>query len=478
MSSEKENNCRLFQAVPCADDACIGHLGVRAKGCTVVGHQTLLYAPAGSLLLLDVVSGDIGVQGGAYGVGLAGSRPQDGCQLLTGGGDKAARQRIVQIQGRTVGIGKVTQTRSAQHDAKCGCTGGETRVKLAGVARCGRRGLLGHQYDLPIAPHRDLVSVAAVADYGAHNGYIGIGCTAVDQCGIGLYGNGVGLLRRSAGDIKTGVAFRKAIIYRHMEGPATLIAHSGKGNVAAFRQSGLVYKIAAGDGKLGRVGVAYIHGVGKQAAADGKRGGTSSGDNLVVKQAVFDGDGSVIILKLHTLFKGSALDRGLIAGRGVYLNSFLKGAAGDGFVVDHHPLEGTVGDGAVVVHILLEGTAGDGAGVAHHPLEGAAGDGLVVVPPPQEDAAGYGAPVVHIPQEAAAGDGVVVEHHPLEGTAGDGAVVIHIRLEGAAGDGSVVVHLPLEGTVGDGSEVSHLPLEDAVEDGAVIVGFTADGAAD
>ena len=115
---------------------------------------------------------------------------------------------------------------------------------------------------------------------------------------------------------------------------------------------------------------------------DGKRGVTFFGYNLTVKQAVADGDGSVRTLERHTLFKGPALDRGLIAGRGVYLDSFLKGAAGDGFVVDHHPLEGTVGDGAVVVHILLEGTAGDGAGVAHHPLEGAAGDGLVVVPPP------------------------------------------------------------------------------------------------
>ena len=48
----------------------------------MVGEQTLLCAPAGGFLLLDSVSGDIGVQGGAYGVGLAGSRPQDGCQLL------------------------------------------------------------------------------------------------------------------------------------------------------------------------------------------------------------------------------------------------------------------------------------------------------------------------------------------------------------------------------------------------------------
>ena len=441
----------------------------------------MLHAPAGGLLLLDIVSGDIGIQGGAYRVGLAGSRPQDVCQLLPGGGDKAARQGIVQVQGRDVSIGDITQTRSAQHDAKCGCAGGEARVNLVAgfvrFVRCGRRGLLGHQHDgLRLIHFNGVTAVIVFPDFiGSHNGYAV--CKAVGQCSISLYGNGVGLLRRSAGDIKTGVAFRKAIIYRHLEVSAILIAHSGKGNVAAFRHNGLVHKIAAGDLKIGRVGDAYIHGVGKQAAADGKRGATSFGENLAVKQAVADGDGSVIILKLHTLFKGSALDRGLIAGRGVYLDSFLKGAAGDGFVVDHHPLEGTVGDGAVVVHILLEGTAGDGAGVAHHPLEGAAGDGLVVVPP-QEDAAGYGAPVVHIPQEAAAGDGVVVEHHPLEGTAGDGAVVIHIRLEGAAGDGSVVVHLPLEGTVGDGSEVSHLPLEDAVEDGAVIVGFTANGAAD
>ena len=232
-----------------------------------------------------------------------------------------------------------------------------------------------------------------------------------------------------------------------MEVSAILIAHSGKGNVAAFRHNGLVHKIAAGDGKLVRVGAAYIHGVGKQAAADGKRGVTFFGYNLTVKQAVADGDGSVRTLERHTLFKGPALDRGLSAGGGVYLDSFLKGAAGDGFVVDHLPLEGTVGDGAVVVHILLEGTAGDGAGVAHHPLEGAAGDGLVVVPP-QEDAAGYGAPVVHIPQEAAAGDGAVVEHHPLEGAVGDGIVVVHIPLEGAVGDGAVIV-----GIIADGAAV-------------------------
>ena len=271
----------------------------------------------------------------------------------------------MQVQGRTVDICGITQTRSAQHDAKCGCAGRERRVKLAGVARCGRRGHLGHQNDLFIAPHRDLVSVAAVADYGAHNGYIGIGigCTAVDQCGIGLYGNGVGLLRRSAGDIKTAVAlFRPVSIYRHMEGSATLIAHSGKGNVAAVRQGRLVYKIAAGDGKLGRVGAAYIHGVGKQAAADGKRGVTFFGYNLTVKQAVADGDGSVRTLERHTLFKGPALDRGLSAGGGVYLDSFLKGAAGDGAaVVVQNPLEGTVGDGAAeVVRLPLEGAAGDG----------------------------------------------------------------------------------------------------------------------
>ena len=127
----------LFQAVPCADDACIGHLGVRAEGCAVVGEQTLLHAPAGGLLLLDIVSGDIGIQCGAYRVGLAGSRPQDVCQLLPGRGDKAARQGIVQVQGRDVSIGDITQTRSAQHDAKCGCAGGEARVDLvAGFVRC------------------------------------------------------------------------------------------------------------------------------------------------------------------------------------------------------------------------------------------------------------------------------------------------------------------------------------------------------
>ena len=68
----------------------------------MVGEQTLLCAPAGGFLLLDVVSGDIGIQCGAYRVGLAGSRPQDVCQLLTGGGDKAARQGVVQVQGRVI----------------------------------------------------------------------------------------------------------------------------------------------------------------------------------------------------------------------------------------------------------------------------------------------------------------------------------------------------------------------------------------
>ena len=150
-----------------------------------------------------------------------------------------------------------------------------------------------------------------------------------------------------------------------MEGFAILIAHSGKGNVAAFRHNGLVHKIAAGDLKIGRVGDAYIHGVGKQAAADGKRGATYSGENLAVKQAVADGDGGVIILKIHTLFKGSALDLGLIAGGGVYLDSFLKGAAGDGAVVARFPLEGAAGDDAGVVHRSLEGAAGDDAGDGH-----------------------------------------------------------------------------------------------------------------
>ena len=145
-----------------------------------------------------------------------------------------------------------------------------------------------------------------------------------------------------------------------MEGSATLIAHSGKAGVAAFRQSGLVYKIAAGDGK---------------------RGVTFFGYNLTVKQAVADGDGSVRTLERHTLFKGPALDRGLSAGGGVYLDSFLKGAAGDGAaVVVQNPLEGTVGDGAAeVVRLPLEGAVGDGTGVVHIPLEGAAGDDAVIV---------------------------------------------------------------------------------------------------
>ena len=126
----------------------------------MVGEQTLLCAPAGGLLLLDIVSGDIGIQGGAYRVGLAGSRPQDVCQLLPGRGDKAVRQRIVQIQGSAVDISDITQTRSAQYHAKCGCTGGERRVKLAGFVRWGCRRLLGHQHDLFKVLYRDLVNVA------------------------------------------------------------------------------------------------------------------------------------------------------------------------------------------------------------------------------------------------------------------------------------------------------------------------------
>ena len=160
--------------------------------------------------------------------------------------------------------------------------------------------------------------------------------------------------------------FRKTTIYTHLEGSAILIAHSGKGDVAAVRHSGLAYKIAAGDRKIGRVvDAAYIHSFGKQAAADGKRGVTFFGDNLAVKLAVFDDDGGVIIREGHTLFKGSALDLGLRAGGGVYLDSFLKGAAGDGSVVAHIPLEVTIGDDAGVVHRSLEGAAGDDAGDGH-----------------------------------------------------------------------------------------------------------------
>ena len=112
--------------------------------------------------------------------------------------------------------------------------------------------------------------------------------------------------------------------------------------------------------------MAYIHSFGKQAAADGKRGATSFGENLAVKQTVADGDGGAILIhERHTLFKGPALDRGLPAGGGVYLNSFLKGAAGDGAVVAHTPLEVTIGDGAGVVHRSLEDAAGDDAGDGH-----------------------------------------------------------------------------------------------------------------
>ena len=321
----------------------------------------------------------------------------------------------MQIQGSAVDISDITQTRSAQHDAKCGCAGRERRVKLAGVVRCGLR---GHQHDGRRLVYLNGVTAVIIFLYliGFHNGYAV--CKAVGQCSISLYGNGVCLpLRHTVGHIQRFIAvFRKTTIYTHLEGSAILIAHRGKGNVAAFRQSGLGHKVAAGDGKIVRADGAYSRSVGKQAAADAKHAGvTFCGRNLSVKQAV--GDGGVVRIELYTLFKGSTLNCGPFGGL-VHLDNFLKGAAGDGSEVSHLPLEDAAEDGFGVVHRLLEGTVGDGA------------------------------------------------------------VVIHIRLEGAAGDGSVVVHLPLEGTVGDGSEVSHLPLEDAVEDGAVIVGFTADGAAD
>ena len=151
-----------------------------------------------------------------------------------------------------------------------------------------------------------------------------------------------------------------------MEVSAILIAHRGKGNVAAYRQSGFVHKIAAGDEKLGRVGAACFHSFGKQAVADD--------------------DGSAIIHERHVLFKGSALDRGISAG-GVYLNRSLKGAAGDGSVVVHKISEGAAGDGFVVAHILLEGTTGDVAVVVHLPVEGTAGDGAMIVSPPADGAA-------------------------------------------------------------------------------------------
>ena len=138
-----------------------------------------------------------------------------------------------------------------------------------------------------------------------------------------------------------------------MEGFATLIAHRGKAD-AAFRHSGLAYKIAAGDLKIGRVvDAACIYSLGKQAAGDEKRGVTFFGDNLAVKLAVFDGEGGVIIREGHTLFKGSALDLGLRAGGGVYLDSFLKGAAGDGAVVARFPLEVAAGDDAGDGHIIV-----------------------------------------------------------------------------------------------------------------------------
>ena len=202
----------------------------------------MLHAPAGGLLLLDGVSGDVGIQGGAYRVGLAGSRPQDVCQLLTGGGDKAAWQGIVQVQGSDVCLGAITQTRSAQHDAKCGCAGRERRVKLAGVVRCG---LLGHQNELFIALHRDLVNIAVTV--AVRDGELFTVCKVIEQLGRSLYGNG-----GFAGHIKFVVAvFRPVSIYKHLEVSAILIAHRGKGNVAAVRHSGLAYKIAAGDLKIG-----------------------------------------------------------------------------------------------------------------------------------------------------------------------------------------------------------------------------------
>ena len=223
-----------------------------------------------------------------------------------------------------------------------------------------------------------------------------------------------------------------------MEGSAILIAHSGKGRVAAFRHNGLAHKIAADDLKIVRVGAACIYGFGKQAAADGKRGVTSFGDNLAVKQAVFDDDGGVIIREGHTLFKGSALDLGLHAGGGVYLDNFLKGAAGDGSVVAHIPLEVTIGDDAGVVHRSLEGAAGDDAGDGH----------IIVV---------VAVVVVHLSLEGAVGDDAPVDNIPLEGAAGDDA-----------GDGPLIVVVAV---------VVHHPLEGAAGDGAVIAGSTADGAA-
>ena len=146
--------------------------------------------------------------------------------------------------------------------------------------------------------------------------------------------------------------FRKTTIYTHLEGSAILIAHSGKGNVAAVRQGGLAYEIAAGDRKTGRDDFACIHSFGKQAAADGKRGGTSFGDNLALKQAVADGDGSAIIHERHTLFKGPAGD-----GAAVVIHRLLEGAAGDVFGVVHRSLEGAAGDGAIIVGFTADGAA-------------------------------------------------------------------------------------------------------------------------
>lgn len=139
------------------------------------------------------------------------------------------------------------------------------------------------------------------------------------------------------------------------------------------------------DGSVSLTSTAWVN----RPPGDGKRGVTSFGYNLTVKQAVADDDGGAItILERHALFKGPALDLGLSAGGGVYLDSFLKGAAGDGAAgVGHIPLESTAGDGAAeVVQLTLEGTAGDGAVVVHLPLEGAAGDDAVVVHLPLEGA--------------------------------------------------------------------------------------------
>ena len=58
-----------------------------------------------------------------YNYRLPGSCPQDGCQLLLGGGNKAVRQNIAQVQGRTADIEEERGTEVAAAEQKENTTG-------------------------------------------------------------------------------------------------------------------------------------------------------------------------------------------------------------------------------------------------------------------------------------------------------------------------------------------------------------------